>query len=240
AIELAAARVRVLTVEQIAARLDDRFQLLTGGSQIVLPQHQTLRATMDWSHDLLLQPERAVLRRLAVFAGGWSLEAAEAICAGDGVAERDILDLLTQLVNKSLVVSETGGAEARYLLLETVREYAHDRLAEAGETAKIRNRHREWYLELAERAQSKFSSPEEATWLERLEGEHEHLRAALEWSGGQPGPAPRLRLAVALARFWQLRTHFAEGRRWLERVTAPTENAPPALRAKALVWLAKL
>jgi len=240
AIELAAARVRVLAVEQIAARLDDRFQLLTGGSQIVLPQHQTLRATMEWSHDLLGERERAVLRRLAVFAGGWSLEAAEAICAGDGLAERDILDLLMQLVDKSIVVSETGGTEARYRLLETVREYAQDRLAEAGEVATIRNRHFEWYLDLAQRAERKFYSPEEATWLEHLEGEHENLRAALEWSGGRADPAPGLRFAVALARFWQVRTHFAEGRRWLERVTARAENASPVLRAKALVWLAKL
>ncbi len=143
ALELAAARVKVLAVEQIAARLDDRFRLLTGGSRTALPRHQTLRAAMDWSYDLLSQKERIMLRRLSVFAGGLTLEAAEAVCVGESVEAADILDLLTQLADKSLVVVDTQGGEARYRLLETVRQYGLDRLLEAGETAVVRRRHRD-------------------------------------------------------------------------------------------------
>src|SRR6516225_8299379 len=159
ALELAAARVRVLAVEQIATRLDDRFRLLTGGSRTAVLRQRTLRATMDWSFDLLSQEERALLRRLSVFAGGWSLEAAEAICSGNGVAASDILDLLTQLVDKSLVITETQSGEARYRLLETVRQYGWERLVESKEAAKIRTRHRNWYLEFAERAEPRLVGP---------------------------------------------------------------------------------
>jgi len=154
AIEMAAARVKVLTVEQIATRLNDRFRLLSAGSRTALPRHQTLRATMDSSHDLLPEKERRVLRRASVFAGGWTLEAAEAICAGDGVEASEILDPLTRLVDKSLVIAEPHGGETRYRLLETVRQYGRDRLAESGETAGIRTRHRDWYLEFAELARA--------------------------------------------------------------------------------------
>jgi len=182
AIELAAARVKVLALEQIAARLDDRFRLLTGGSPMLLPRQQTLRATLDWSYGLLSNQERAVLRRLSVYAGGWTLEAAEAICVGGGVEASDILDLLTSLVDKSLVLAETPRGEARYRLLETVRQYAYDRLPEAGEEAEVRTRHRDWYLVLAEQADRELHGPRQELWLERLEMEHDNLRAALERS----------------------------------------------------------
>jgi predicted ATPase len=180
AIELAAARVKVLAVEQIAARLDDQFQLLTGGSRTVLPRHRTLRAAMDWSYDLLLETERVLLRRLSVFAGGWTLEAAEAVCAGDTVETSDILDLLTQLVDKSLVSAETLGGEVRYRMPETIRQYAQDRLVASGETAEVRTRHRTWYLDLAERAEARIYGPGQTMWLNRLAVRQPASRAGME------------------------------------------------------------
>jgi non-specific serine/threonine protein kinase len=201
AIELAAARVRVLAVEQIAARLDDRFRLLTGGSRTVLPRHQTLRAAMDWSYDLLSEPERALFRRLSVFAGGWTLEAAEAICPGEGIEAAAVLDLLTSLVDKSLVLVETRTGEARYRLLETIRQYSRNRQGRSGEAATVQRRHRDWYLALAERAEAELRGPRQETWLERLEVEHDNLRAALEWSAGQPATDAEMRLAGALRWF---------------------------------------
>ena len=153
AIELAAARVKVLDVEQIVRRLDDRFSLLTGGGRTAVPRQKTLRGAMDWSYDLLGEEERTVLRRLSTFAGGCTLEAAEAVCSGDGVETTEILDLLTQLVDKSLVIVETKNGEARYRLLETVRQYGRDKLREAGEEAGTTTRHREWLLTLASGAE---------------------------------------------------------------------------------------
>ena len=150
-IELAAARVRALPVETINERLDDRFRLLTGGSRTALPRQQTLRALIDWSYDLLAEAERVLLRRLSVFSGGWNLEAAEAVCSGDGIEEEAVLDLLTALVEKSLVVYEGQEGAARYRLLETVRQYGRDRLLEAARES-ARERHRDFFLQLAERA----------------------------------------------------------------------------------------
>ena len=244
AIEMAAARVKVLTVEQIAARLDDRFRLLRAGSRTALPRHQTLRAAMDWSYNLLPERERDVLRRASIFAGGWTLEAAEAICAGDGVEASDVLDLLTRLVDKSLVIAEPLGGEVRYRLLETVRQYGQDRLAESGETAEIRRRHRDWYLEFAEQAEPKLRTAEQDKWMPRLEVEHDNLRGALAWSlaelrGTEGGAATkadlRLRLVGALWWFWLIGGSFSEGRRWLEQVLAASEGASPARRARALL-----
>jgi predicted ATPase/class 3 adenylate cyclase/Tfp pilus assembly protein PilF len=235
AIELAAARVKVLAVEQIGMRLDDRFRLLTGGSRMVLPRHQTLQATMDWSYDLLSETERALLRRLSVFAGGWTLEATESACAGGAVEAAAILDLLTSLVDKSLVLAETRRGEARYRLSETVRQYGRDRLVESGETDVVRTRHRDWCVDLAERAESRFRGPEQIAWLERLETEHDNLRTALEWSKTQQGGAESwLRLAAALHWFWFMRGDFSEGREWLEGALSIETSASPSLRARAL------
>lgn len=235
AIELAAARVKSLAVEQITARLDNTFRLLTGGSRTVLPRHQTLRAAMDWSYELLLEKERAVLRRLSVFAGGWTLEAAEAVCAGGGVEVSDVLDLLTQLVDKSLVVAEIRGGEARYGLLETVRQYARDRLMESGDAADARARHGGWYLTLAESADPKLRGPEAEVWLERLESEHDNLRAALEWSKiGETGAEAGLRLAAALTWFWFLHGYWSEGRAWLKAALARSSDAPLSVQPSAL------
>jgi len=234
AIELAAARVAALSVEQIAARLDDRFPLLTGGSRTALPRQQTLRATMDWSYGLLSDQERTVLRRLSVFAGGWTLEAAEAVCAGGGVGASDVLDRLTSLVDKSLVLVEMHGGEARYRLLETVRQYGWDKLVESDEAADVRTRHRDWYLDLAEQAEPKLLGSEQVVWLERLETEHDNLRTALEWSkAGKEGTEAWLRLAGALQEFWHMHGHYSEGRAWLEGALSASARTSGAVRAKA-------
>jgi len=241
AIELAAARVKVLSVPQIAERLGDRFRLLTGGSRTGLPQHQTLRAAMDWSYELLSEQERILFRRLSVFAGGWTLEAAESVCAGDSVEAPEILDLLAQVADKSLVMVETQGALAWYRLLETVRQYARDRLTEAGEAPAVRMRHRDWYLDLAERAERELRGPGQGVWLERLEREHDNLRAALEWSMAEhDGAHAGLRLAGALHWFWFVHGHWSEGRRWLDAALTRSTDAPASALLKALQGIAFL
>jgi predicted ATPase/class 3 adenylate cyclase/Tfp pilus assembly protein PilF len=232
AIELAAARVKVLSVEQIADRLDDRFRLLTGGSRTALPRQQTLRAMMDWSYELLNNQERTLFRRLSAFAGGFTLAAVEAVCADEAIQSSEVLDLLTNLVSKSLVVFKERVEEARYRLLETVRQYSRDKLLETGEAVRIRERHRDWFLAFAERAEGELQGPEQALWLERLETEHDNLRAALEWSSSTPEIG--LRLAGGLWFFWYLRGYVSEGREWLKQFLTKTAQAPTPLRAKAL------
>ena len=242
AIELAAARVKVLSVEQIAARLDDRFRLLADKNRRTdLPHRQTLRAMIDWSFDLLTPPEQTLLRRLSVFAGGWTLEAAEAICSGDGadedeIDEYDVLDLLSQLVDKSLVLpTETHGA-ARYRLLESVREYAREKRAEVpAEAAPLADKHGEWFANWAENAAALSTGEAQAEWLARTESEHDNLRSALAWSLKQTDPEVSLRLAGFLWRFWTVRGYLQEGRHWLALALAlPVPEAPTAARAKAL------
>ncbi len=241
AIELAAARAKVLSVRQIAERLGDRFRLLIGGSRTTLPRHQTLRAAMDWSYDLLSEQERILLRRLSIFAGGWTLEAAETVCVGDTVETPMVLDLLTQLVDKSLVMVETQSGVAWYRFLDTVRQYGRDRLTEAGETAGVRIRHRAWYLDLAERAEPELRGPGQSEWLEQLEREHDNLRAALESSVAEHDAAPvGLRLAGALYWFWFVHGHWSEGRRWLESVLARGGDVPAPALLKTLQGIAFL
>lgn len=242
ALELAAARVRLLTVEQIMVRLDDRFRLLTGGSRTVLPRQRTLQATIDWSYALLNEREQAVLRRLSVFAGGWSLEATEAVCADESVAQGDIFDALASLVDKSLVRSAPQEAEVRYLMLETVCQYTAHRLKESGETEAVRARHRDWYMALAEEAELQLIGPQQSIWLSRLEMEHDNLRAALAFSEGQSESVEAgLRLSGALRQFWVIHGHFTEGRHWLGRALEQTrlrhgaEVAFPVAEAKALL-----
>jgi predicted ATPase/transcriptional regulator with XRE-family HTH domain len=244
AIELAAARVKVLPVEQIREHLDDRFRLLTGGSRVALPRQQTLRATMDWSFGLLSEPERALFRRLAVFAGGWALQAAEAMCGTEDVTQKDVLDLLARLVDKSLVVLGWQGEAGRYGMLETIRQYASERLEEAGETAGLRRSHAGYFLTLAEEVEPKLFCPEQNTWFARLEAEHSNLRAALQWMADHGEGEHGLRLAGALWRYWEVRGHLAEGLAWLtEMLRLPSSPAgkeagtaaDPATRAKALL-----
>jgi predicted ATPase/class 3 adenylate cyclase len=240
AIELAAARVRVMSVDQIQARLDDRFGLLTGGSRSLQPRQQTLRAAIDWSYDLLSVEERSLLQRLSVFAGGGTLEAVEAVCVGEGIDPADGLDLLGRLVDKSLVLMEEPdagrpGEEVRYRLLETIRQYARTLLQQNGHLEATRARHRDWCLEFAARAEARLWTAEETVWVERLDAEHDNLRAALEWSREEAGGAePGLRLAGLLWKFWELRGHVGEGRRWLESALLRREEAPPPARGLPL------
>jgi non-specific serine/threonine protein kinase len=212
ALELAAARVRMLSPEKIAERLNDRFHLLTGGSRTALPRQQTLRALIDWSYDLLTGPERALLRRLAVFAAGWTLEAAEAVGAGGEIGAADVLDLLGHLVDKSLVVTDANGE--RYRLLDTVRQYAQERLVEAGESNDARARHLAFYLELAEQAKPQLVGPQQASWLARLDLERENLLAAHAWCD-DPTTAPELglRLVDAVQSYWIIRGVLGLGHR---------------------------
>ena len=196
AIELAAARVRAMSLEQIETRLDSRFRLLTGGSRAALPRQQTLKALVDWSYDLLGAQEKTLLDRLSVFAGGWSLEAAEAVCSAEEGEEfqrpllsDDVLDLLTSLVDKSLVVYEERDEKSRYRLLETVRQYAQDRLAERGESGAVRSAARDQFLTCAVEADGKLGGPEQSFWLEMLETEIHNVRQALTFCLETPGEA---------------------------------------------------
>jgi predicted ATPase/class 3 adenylate cyclase/Tfp pilus assembly protein PilF len=235
ALELAAARVRSLSAEAIDGKLNERFRLLTGGSRTALPRQQTLRSLIDWSYDLLNEPARRLLQRLSVFAGGWTLEAAERVCAGDGLDGDAILDLVISLAEKSLAAADTGDGAPRYRMLETVRQYARERLHEAGDGEPLRRRHRDYFLELAEDANARLSGPEQAAWLRRLEVEHENLRAALEWSAVDDDPAPGFRLCAAMQRFWSTRGHLNEGREWCARcLDRAGAGAPTHERAQAL------
>ncbi len=214
AIELAAARVPSLSIQQIAQRLDDRFHLLTGGSRTAEPKQQTLAATLDWSYALCSEAERKVLQRLSVFSGGWTLDAAETVCAGEGVEAGDVLDLLSLLVDKSLVVVEKPeGGETRYRLLETIRQYVAEKLAYSGELDESRNRHLSYFVDWTEHAIPHLFRQEVYTWLNRLEAEHDNIRAALEWSHVTPGGAPAgLQLAATMGYFWQIHAYHTEGR----------------------------
>jgi predicted ATPase/class 3 adenylate cyclase len=227
AIELAAVRVRAMPVEQIEARLDSRFRLLVGGLRTALPRQQTLRALIDWSYDLLNPQEQRLLCRLSVFADGWTLEAAETVCSGAGIEQWEALDLLTSLVDKSLTVYEEREGKPRYRLLETVRQYGGDLLVESGENGEVWTRHRDYYLAFAEEAQAKLSGAEPAVWLQRLEEEHENLRAALAWSLSANGAVEGLRLCGALQQFWWTRQYLAEGRKWCERALGKAGSEPP-------------
>jgi non-specific serine/threonine protein kinase len=190
---------------------------------------------MDWSYDLLGERERTLLARLTVFAGGWTLEAAETICAGDGIEGQEILDLLTSLVDKSLVLANTEDGIARYGMLETVRQYAGERLGEIGTAAAVQRRHRDWYLTLAEHGNAGLDGPQQKTWLDRMDAEYDNLRSALEWSRRAPSEIePGLRLAVHLQRFWEMRAYYAEARTWLESMIAAGGAARPGLLARAL------
>ena len=235
ALELAAARVRALTVDTIAARLDDRFRLLTGGDRTGLPRQRTLRALIDWSHELLTPDEAALFRRLAVFAGGFTLDAAEAIGGGDPVAPGDVVDTLTHLVEKSLVDREAAGE--RYRLLETVRQYALEKLDAASETALRRTRHLEFYLAFAERARPEIVGPHQVQWLARLDAERENLLAAHAWScESDLASEYGLRLVSALRRYWIFRGLLGLGHRITrEALACASAQQSNALRCDALL-----
>src|SRR6266540_1434280 len=229
AIELAAARVKALSVEKIAERLDDRFRLLTGGSRTALPRQRTLQATIDWSYNLLSEDECVLLRQLSVFAGGWTLEAAEQVCGSDDLQSDQILDLLLRLVDKSLVVAEMESTDARYHMLETIRQYAQAKLDEAGESNVARDRYLAYFRALAEEAKPHLRSKEQLVWLDRLETELDNVRAALTWAlqGGsaEAGLDLATDLAGSMGLFWFYRGHIREGREFFEQLLVKPQAA---------------
>ena len=262
AIELAAARVRALSVQQIAERLDDRFHLLTGGSRTASLRQQTLAATIDWSYALLSKAEQKVLQRLSVFAGGWHLEAAEVVCGGDGVETAEVMDVLSNLLDKSLLVVDKADHKTRYHLLETIRQYAREKLAETHEVDEIKTRHLNYFVQWAERVEPHLNGgeqiisrhinyyvqsaegvgphlneDEQILWLNRFEIEHDNLRSALEWSLMAANRAEAgLRLATITAVFWKMRGHHSEGRTRLTAALAQEGAQNPTLvRALALL-----
>jgi predicted ATPase/serine/threonine protein kinase len=245
AIELAASRVRVLTLSEIIDRLSDRFRLLSGGTRQSTVRQQTLLATMDWSYGLLADGERTLLRGLAVFSGQFTIRAAESIVGrtdrfepnGVGrssIHSSDVLDLLTRLVDKSLVVVDTESGGLHYRLLETVRHYAWEKVVEAGEDTSLIGRHADWYIEFAERGASALNGPEEAAWFARLASEHDNLRSVLQRISAPPAkPLLLLRLCCALGVFWNVRGHWAEGVRWTESALALVDGESRLLEGRA-------
>ena len=247
AIELAAACVNVLTVEQIAARLDNRFELLAAAEPVSASHHQTLRAAIDWSYALLSEPEQMMLRRLAVFSGGCSLTTAEIVCAGDGLDREHVLELLSSLIKKSLLAAETlQRSEARYALLETIREYGREQLTGLGEWASLRERHLQCFLELTEETDPKLRGPYQQLWLSWLDMEYDNIRAALAWSLEEAQResarvSAGLRIATALYQYWRIRDYMDEGLNWSERlIEAASDEISPVVRANALSYASLL
>jgi predicted ATPase/DNA-binding SARP family transcriptional activator len=227
ALEMAAARMRAMTAAQVAARLDDRFQLLTAPRGELRTRQQTLRATLDWSYEMLTEEEQTLLAQVSVFAGGWTLEAAEAVCLDTGSSHSEglqTIDFLSGLLDKSLLLYEEGEIGGRYRLLETVRRYGQERLQETGKASAMGNAHRDYFLAFAEQARAHLAGPTEVEWLDRLALEHDNFRAALAWSQVQESAETNLRLTVALARFWRVRGHLSEGRAFLS-AALQTDNA---------------
>lgn len=243
AIELAAVRLRALSAEQVLERLDDRFRLLTAGSRAAPPRQRTLRALIDWSYELCTPGERLLWQRASVFSGGLDLEAAEDVCSGDGIRTGEILDLVSGLVEKSVLVREEQPGSVRYRLLDTIRQYGRERLAASGRMADLQRRHRDHYCRLAARARAEIFSSSQVAWLADLQREHANLRTALEWSYGEPGEeGTGLAMAADLFYHWVTRAHVREGRVWLDQGLAagagPEETRVVALWAGA--WLAML
>ncbi|HEY7146650.1 MAG TPA: BTAD domain-containing putative transcriptional regulator [Streptosporangiaceae bacterium] len=232
ALELAAARLNALSPRQLAARIDDRFALLAGRGRGGLPRHRTLQAAIEWSHDLLSETEQVCFRRLAVFSGGCTLEAAEAVCPDGTLSAADIFQTVTALVDRSLLTAEERSGSMRYGMLESIHQFARRTLEQAGEPAELSRRHLGWLLDYARQAD--LEGPDQGAWLDLLESDLENFRAGLE--GTDPGGAQqRLELAGLLAPFWMVRGHAGLGRRWLEEaLTAAGPDAEPRLRAAAL------
>ncbi|WP_246258379.1 ATP-binding protein [Amycolatopsis anabasis] len=242
AIELAAARLRSLSPRQLAERLTRRLPLLTAAPRTAPERQQTLRATIDWSYELCSPAERAVWARVSVFAGSFDLDAAEEVCGGAGVDRDAVLDLIDELLDKSVLIREERHDVVRYRMLETLREYGQERLEQAGDRARVARAHRDWIDRLTERADAEWASPHQLAWIDRLRNEHANLRAALDWSIAEPGEAgAALRIARRVDEYWALRGFSLEARRWLERAlaAAPAEHPdrPFALATSALFAL---
>jgi predicted ATPase len=241
AIELAAARIKVLPPQKMLDRLSDRLKLLARGARDLPERQRTLRATMEWSHALLEEGEKVLFARLSVFAGGRTLEAIEAVCAAEGDLPVETLDGVESLVDKSLLrEEERPGGEPRFVMLETVHEYAREKLEENGETEEIKHTHAEYFLTLTEEAKAELNGPQQKTWLERLETEHDNIRAALSWALKHAEAGLVIRLGGALWWFWRMRGHYSEGRRWLEEALAIKGRGSPESRARALAGVGAL
>jgi predicted ATPase/class 3 adenylate cyclase len=241
AIELAAARVRLLSPQAILERLGTSLPLLTGGPRDRPERQRTLRGAIQWSHDLLDPDGQTMFRRLAAFAGGWTFEAAEAVCSPAGAAALDTLETLDALVQHSLARRDDGAPEPRFRMLQTIREFGLERLAESGEEPEIHERHAQFFLTLAEEAAGELTGPGKAVWLDRLARDHDNLRAALRWSVDADRAETGLLIAAAIWRFWQLRDHLAEGEAWLtELLAAPSAAAATPARADAADALASV
>lgn len=234
AIELAAARARVISLDQIARRLQDRFRLLTGGPRTALPRHQTLLATMDWSYGLLPQLERALLRQLSVFSGGWTLEAAEEVAGKKEIPKQEILDLISNLVDKSLVLVEDRGIKVRYRMLETVRQYGLQILSEEGELEETRQRHADYFVHLAEQADEGLRDTRQVETVKVLDSEHDNLRGALRWATNSSKKNLALRLVGTLGWYWFMRGHWKESWRWFHQANDLESSCDPIIRAKAI------
>jgi predicted ATPase/DNA-binding CsgD family transcriptional regulator len=236
AIELASARMGAIGVEHIAERLKDSLEFLTTGDRTAAPRQRTLKATLAWSYDLLSEPERGMFGRLSVFAGGWTLEAAEAVGTGEPVEAGRVLDLLSALLDKSLVVAEASGeGEMRYRMLEPVRQYALERLVESGEAGETRRRHAAFFLDLAEKAHPELRAGPQVKRLQILERENSDLRGALSWALSADEMPTAARLGWALWPFWWIRNRQIEGRRWMEEILRGREELPLPLRIRATV-----
>lgn len=240
-IEIAVVRLRALSVQQLLDRLDDRFRLLTTGSRTVLPRHQTLRALIDWSYELCTERERLLWARVSVFAGSLDLDAAEAVCSDEGIDREEILDLVTELVDKSVLLREEHRTAVRYRMLDTLRTYGRERLAAAGEEAVRLGRHRDYYRGLAADARAALFGPAQVQWFARLQLEHANLRTALEGCLAEPGQTGHgLEMAADLLYHWITSYYLGEGRRWLDQALALCAE-PTGARARALwtdSWLA--
>jgi predicted ATPase len=233
AIELAAARVRVLSVQEIADRLHERFRLLTGGSRTALPRQRTMEATVAWSYEQLTEPERHLFDRLSVFAGRFPLDAAEQVCVGGDVRAEDVLDLLTGLADRSLIVHEQVDSSSRYLLLETMRAYGLERLRERGEAAALRDAHLAWLNDFARSVAGSIEGPEQELWLDRVADTLDDVRVGLAWALEDERRALGVGCAASLYRYWYVR-NVREGRQWLDRLLLVATEVPPKLLAKAL------
>ncbi len=240
AIELAAAKLKVISIDELSARLNDRFEILIGGSRTALPRHQTLRATIDWSYDLLSESERSVLRMLSVFAGSFTLEAAEAVCRQRPRGGNDVLETLSSLARKSLVQVDRSDLEVRYRLMDTIRQYAHEKLSESRKSKVVGQRHRDFYLDVAERAASLLRGPNVNVGIARLAREHDNIRAALQWSLAARDADPFARLVIASWWFWYVRCLFDEGRVWLEIALTDLKPAASSTRVELLIGAGEL
>jgi tetratricopeptide (TPR) repeat protein len=222
----------MLKVEEISDRLNDRFNLLTHGSRTAVPRHQTLRAAIDWSYDLLSESEQILFRRLAIFSGGLTLEAAEAVCSGGGIQADDTLDLLTHLVDRSLVIVQEQAEQTRYEILETIREYMREKLAESGDHDSVRARHISFFMDLASQAEPELRGPNQAIWARRLDMDIDNFRSALTWLL-EKNPNLGAQLAGNLLWFWHIRCYWSEGRDWFARLVADGSGKPLSAQAKA-------